>query len=287
MKKRGFTLIELLVVISIIAVLMAIMMPALTKARNQAKIVSCVANTKQIATMVSLYQADNNGKVPLMLNIWALQYCPTSSTNLSVALRDYYDFSIPSDWNPKEKYLGDNYSRVTEYYEKHIADYFVCPYSRGKSSVDTGWKTLGKEKIQNGEFQLYEMSGFMENYNTPLWQYKAGEVITSDLNAPDGVRQYGSLVWWNPGSVPNGYNARDSYDKLTEARWGRPYLKAVNAPSMAQAVAFWCSAGQFLTSTYNEQGVYNMGSHKKGSSGGTNAAFGDMHVQWVDGLRIN
>jgi prepilin-type N-terminal cleavage/methylation domain-containing protein len=62
--KRGFTLIELLVVISIIAILMAIMMPALRKAREQAKVILCGSNQHQILVAVSTYAAANNNKMP-------------------------------------------------------------------------------------------------------------------------------------------------------------------------------------------------------------------------------
>ncbi len=46
--RRGFTLIELLVVIAIIAVLMAILMPSLNRAREQGKRASCLSNLKQL-----------------------------------------------------------------------------------------------------------------------------------------------------------------------------------------------------------------------------------------------
>jgi prepilin-type N-terminal cleavage/methylation domain-containing protein len=61
-KKEGFTLIELLVVISIIAILMAIMMPALTKVREQAKRTVCMSNLKQWALIFSSYTNENNDK---------------------------------------------------------------------------------------------------------------------------------------------------------------------------------------------------------------------------------
>jgi len=60
--KRGFTLIELLVVISIIALLMAILMPALQRVRKQAWAVRCQANLKQMGMVVSMYTEDYNGK---------------------------------------------------------------------------------------------------------------------------------------------------------------------------------------------------------------------------------
>ncbi|MCH8216574.1 MAG: type II secretion system protein, partial [Planctomycetes bacterium] len=63
MKKcRGFTLIELLVVIAIIAVLMGILMPALRRVREQAKMTSCLANCRQWAFIFSTYVSDNDGK---------------------------------------------------------------------------------------------------------------------------------------------------------------------------------------------------------------------------------
>jgi prepilin-type N-terminal cleavage/methylation domain-containing protein/prepilin-type processing-associated H-X9-DG protein len=60
-KRRGFTLIELLVVISIIALLMSIMMPALARVKNQAKTIGCRANLKQWGLFFSMYTQDNNG----------------------------------------------------------------------------------------------------------------------------------------------------------------------------------------------------------------------------------
>ena len=67
--KTGFTLIELLVVISIIAVLMAILMPALRSARDQGRRVQCMSNVRSLAIAWFMYQDDNdnvlvNGNVP-------------------------------------------------------------------------------------------------------------------------------------------------------------------------------------------------------------------------------
>lgn len=63
-KANGFTLIELLVVIVIIALLMAILLPALQRVRKQARAVVCQTNLKQWASSLALYAQDNDGRFP-------------------------------------------------------------------------------------------------------------------------------------------------------------------------------------------------------------------------------
>jgi prepilin-type N-terminal cleavage/methylation domain-containing protein len=62
--KRGFTLIELLVVVSITALLMGILLPAMGRARLQAKIVAVNAELRDIGMALELYSSDNNNKYP-------------------------------------------------------------------------------------------------------------------------------------------------------------------------------------------------------------------------------
>lgn len=60
--KKAFTLIELLVVISIIALLMGILMPVLSKVREQAKKLSCQSNVRQLTLAFDMYRAEHNNK---------------------------------------------------------------------------------------------------------------------------------------------------------------------------------------------------------------------------------
>jgi prepilin-type N-terminal cleavage/methylation domain-containing protein/prepilin-type processing-associated H-X9-DG protein len=59
-KKKGFTLIELLVVISIIALLLSILMPALSAVKERARFVVCKSNLRQLGVAAATYAADNN-----------------------------------------------------------------------------------------------------------------------------------------------------------------------------------------------------------------------------------
>ena len=61
----AFTLVELLVVISIIALLLSILMPSLSKARNQGRLVVCGSNYKQIGFAVQMYTNENNELLPV------------------------------------------------------------------------------------------------------------------------------------------------------------------------------------------------------------------------------
>jgi prepilin-type N-terminal cleavage/methylation domain-containing protein/prepilin-type processing-associated H-X9-DG protein len=78
--RRAFTLVELLVVIGIIAVLIAIILPSLTRARSQASAVKCMSNLRQIAMGLVMYSSANKGYVVPSYNVEPL---PGSTSNVT------------------------------------------------------------------------------------------------------------------------------------------------------------------------------------------------------------
>ncbi len=115
--RKSFTLIELLVVIAIIAILAAMLLPALNKARMQSYKSKCVANMKQFGIGFAMYRDDMNGEYPINRNYtWAVNYDGSTSV-LRVGLGLLYTenylrspgiYCCPADKKDKSPTVLDN-----------------------------------------------------------------------------------------------------------------------------------------------------------------------------------
>ncbi|MCJ7776892.1 MAG: type II secretion system GspH family protein [Sedimentisphaerales bacterium] len=114
-KDKGFTLVELLVVISVIALLMGILMPALGKARNVAKRTVCQSNLRQIGVAFRAYLDDNRDIMPLACAFpWDItnkndpDYKPPITKFLWPLLKEPKVFICPADTVEKYYLRVDN-----------------------------------------------------------------------------------------------------------------------------------------------------------------------------------
>ncbi|MBX7259224.1 MAG: DUF1559 domain-containing protein [Candidatus Hydrogenedentes bacterium] len=297
MERRGFTLIELLVVIVIIALLAAILLPALGRAREAARRASCQGNLKQFASIFHIYSGENQGYFPPPAPYGSVRTdsrssplfeSPHAATVYPDILTDFQIAKCPSDsggdpeWTSVLARVPDDGGDFETWKIAAIAandtvslDYFQCA-----------------ELARSYMYKGYVATSVAEYYG--VWGSKAASPIvdTVTIQGVGEVRRkdYGADLDITAGAwppwVPSAPMASGSAGGTTVYRLRdgieRFYVTDINSPSasaMSQSriPVMWDTFGSNQFSDSGDAGiVFNH------IPGGSNVLYMDGHVSFVN-----
>ena len=131
MKQKRFTLIELLVVIAIIAILAAMLLPALAKAREKARQISCTSNLKQMGLALNMYTSDNQDS--LIFASYTGLNAPTGVNYFKNTMWYSYMYPYINDTKPYQCPSTVNVNTNVGYGICHGGDSYGMPYRTDRS----------------------------------------------------------------------------------------------------------------------------------------------------------
>lgn len=185
-RRAAFTLVELLVVIGIIALLISILLPALSKARQQANLIACQSNIRQLVMATQMYVSDYHQTLPPGRN-FSWEGGPAPGSNLMIAgyqncypLLDYNNPDPPSAVNDPSAYC---------YIQNYLMRYLKFINQQTGNGVNLVWHDPALPSGQFSADAAFSDSSGAAQYRYNL-DYAAGYKVSRVKSAADAMLYY-------------------------------------------------------------------------------------------------
>lgn len=239
-RRAAFTLVELLVVIGIIALLISILLPALSKARENANRVKCASNLRQCVQAMIMYSNDNKGWLPF--TSW------NDKTRYSSADWLYWQSNRNIDDSPTKQYLNFSKTNVSvlrcpsdqfdtrpkafstppgPYNFSYVMNWFICgggsiaPCANNKASPTPEYPSAGTGTPLVAGAEVCRKMSQIRRPSNKIIMYEEDQSTIDDGQG---------LLWWNSSGDMTQTNVFGKALNLVSGRHDRVNMKELDAP---------------------------------------------------------